>query len=440
MEIVLSYFSQLYHTTIFPFDIAFSFPMLYNCFNEELLIMKNTDLKYVCENIGNLSGIPIRLFKDGEQVFYHSVVRLPKDPFLLYKEEIFKITDHVGYFVTPFFNYYGVVNLENTKIVIGPSRQVFILEEDLRKLAFQAGATGDEIDEFVGAMKNIPKMPLMSVLQMLCIINYILNDGEKISLEDIVIYDFEQEGIKNKFETQEAERTLQIAEDAEQFTDVHNTLNIEESLLYIVRKGDTSALKEMMKNAPAVKGGIIAKDQLRQAKNTFIVTTTLVSRAAIRGGMDVEDALSLSDAYIQTGEASKTMEDITNLNYRMVFDYTERVERLHLGKNPSKLASEVTNYVRHHLSETITVEELAKFLYRGRSRLSTDFKKETGENLSDFILKQKIEEAKKLLRYSDKTLAAISFYLGFSSQSHFTRTFKKFTDLTPNDYRDKHKH
>ena len=400
--------------------------------------MKKKDLCYVCETISNLSGIPIRIYKNEEQVYYHSVVKLPNDPFELYKEEVFKISDHVGYFITPFFNYYGVVNLPDNRIVFGPSRQVFILEEDLRELAFQAGVSPTDVDDFVNAMKNIPKLPLMSMLQILCMINYLFNDGEKISLEDIVIYDIEQEGIKDLFESKEAERTLKIAEDYEQFTGVHNTLNIEESLLYIVRKGDTGALKDMIAHAPAVSGGIIAKDQIRQAKNTFIVTTTLVSRAAIRGGMDVEDALSLSDAYIQTCETSKTMEAITNLHYRMVFDYTERVERLHLGKNPSKLAAEVSNYVRHHLSESITVDEIAKFLYRSRSRLSTDFKKETGENLSDFILKQKIEEAKKLLRYSDKTLATISFYLGFSSQSHFSRTFHKFTGLNPGEYREKH--
>lgn len=400
--------------------------------------MIKPELSYVCETISNLSGVPIRIYKSGEQIFYHSVVKFPKDPFLLYKEEIFKIKDHVGYFITPFFNYYGVVNLPEEKVVFGPTREVYILEEDLRKLAFQSGATGDEIEEFANAFKNIPKLPLTSVLQILSVINYVFTSGEKISLENIVIYDIDQKRIKDQIDNEVAEMSLKQTDNEEQRKNVHNTMNIEESLLYIVRKGDTGALKEMISNVPPVRGGIIAKDQLRQAKNTFIVTATLVSRAAIRGGMDIQDALSLSDAYIKTCESYETLESIANLNYRMVFDYTERVERLHLGRNPSKLSSEVANYVRHHLSEPITVEELAKFLYRGRSRLSTDFKKETGENLSDYIMKQKIEEAKKLLRYSDSTLSSISFYLGFSSQSHFTRTFKKFTTLTPNEYRDKH--
>ena len=63
---------------------------------------------------------------------------------------------------------------------------------------------------------------------------------------------------------------------------------------------------------------------------------------------------------------------------------------------------------------------------------------ETGESLTDFILKEKTEEAKRLLRYSDKSLTAISNYLGFSSQSHFSRVFKKYTQRTPGEYREKY--
>ena len=70
--------------------------------------------------------------------------------------------------------------------------------------------------------------------------------------------------------------------------------------------------------------------------------------------------------------------------------------------------------------------------------ISKKFKDETGENLIDFILKEKTEEAKRLLRYTDKSLNAISNYLGFSSQSHFTRVFKKYSGNTPNEYRQRY--
>ena len=151
--------------------------------------------------------------------------------------------------------------------------------------------------------------------------------------------------------------------------------------------------------------------------------------------MDTDDALSLSDAYIRKCEPLNNIEQITNLQYRMIFDYTERAEKLRSGKTLSKFVPDVTNYIHHHLSEPITTEEIAKALFMSRSRLSVKFKQEANENLVDFILKEKTEEAKRLLRYTDKPIAAISAYLGFSSQSHFSHVFKKYAGNPPNEYR-----
>ena len=55
--------------------------------------MKNLDIPYLCTIIGNLSGVPIRLYEGEERIFYHALVNLPKDPVELYREDIWKITD-----------------------------------------------------------------------------------------------------------------------------------------------------------------------------------------------------------------------------------------------------------------------------------------------------------------------------------------------------------
>ncbi|MGN1041002.1 MAG: helix-turn-helix domain-containing protein [Candidatus Fimimonas sp.] len=397
--------------------------------------MQNFDLNYLCTTIANLSGIPIRLLENKRTTSLFSLVSLPKDPFELCKNEILNIADNVGYFVTPFFNYYGVLNYQNYTLVIGPTRQIPAMDKDLKEMAFRLGVPQDSMNDFLSAMKSIVTMPLESIMQMLCMVNYVLN-GEKISLGDITIYDNAQEDIKKIFE----QKRLQRENDEQRLPqqDVHNTLTLEQTVLNIVRKGDVNALKEWISNAPAVRGGILANNQLRHLKNTFIVTVTLVSRSAIRGGLDVDAALSLSDAYIQQCELLNTMADISNLQYRMVVDYTERVERIRQGCNPSQLAIDVANYVQKHLTESITTNDVAKHLFLSRSRLSTKFKQETGMNLCDFVLQEKVEEAKRLLRYSDKSLLSISSYLGFSSQSHFSNVFKKITKLTPGEYREQH--
>ena len=390
-------------------------------------------LPYLCTTIGNLSGVPVRIFEGESLIFYYSQAYLPRDPMAVYRDQVFAVKAHVGYITTPHFHYYGIVNSGQTKIVIGPTRQITETDQELRELAFRSDVAADDMEDFVAGMKSIVRMPFESILQMLCTMNHVLN-GETLSLKDITIYDAEQEKLLKAQGRQQAAQKLSAQADES----LHNTLDQEQALLRMVRKGDTAALKEWINHAPAIRGGVLAKEQLRQKKNTFIVAVTLVSRAAIRGGMDVEDAFSHSDSYIQQCELLSSPLDILNLQYRMVLDYTERVERLHLGKHPSKLTVDVANYIQRHMSEPITTEKIAKELFLNRSYLSRKFKEKTGETLTDFILKEKTEEAKRLLRYSDKPLTAISSYLGFSSASHFSRVFKAYVGSTPSEYREKH--
>lgn len=400
--------------------------------------MDNIDYNYLCTVIGNLSGIPIRVFKNEKQVFYHTLVNLPVDPITPYQNAILAIGTHIGYFITPSSHYYGIVNSGTVKIVIGPSIQTKNNDQTLRELAFQCDVPADDTEEFISGMKSIVPMPLDSIIQILCTMNYVMNE-EKLGLSDIRIFDSEQQNLKAKIEEEQTTNNFNSdIENIQAQQAIHNTLALEQTIVNFVRHGDTVALKDLIDGIPAVRAGILAADQLRQLKNTFIVTTTLVSRGAIRGGMDTDDALSLSDAYIQKCELMNNLESITNLQYRMIFDYTERVEKLRMGKTPSKLVLDVTNYVHHHLSEPVSIEEMAKALYMNRSWLAVKFKQETKMTLTDFILKEKTEEAKRLLRYTDKPITAISTYLGFSSQSHFSHVFKKYTNSLPNEYRKRH--
>ena len=390
------------------------------------------DLEYIVKSMGTLSGIPVRLMQNGDQTDAWFPVKLPKDPFELYRKEILSITAHVGYFVTPLFHYYGIVNAGNTAIVIGPTSQIMASEQDLRELAFKLDVPKEDVPAFIAGMNGITRLPVETLLSMLCTMNHFLNDGETLALSDVAIFSEEQQMIKTGVEKR---RTTRIYEDAPRPQSTHNALAIEEALMEIVRKGDSAALRRWLAQAPAVRGGTIAPTQLRQLKNTFIVAVTLASRAAIRGGMREEDAFTLSDGYIQRVEFLSEHSKIMNLQYNMILEFTEQVEKLHLGHHPTKLATDVANYVRHHLSEPISTAKMAEEFYLSRPYLSAKFPQETGETLTDFILREKTEEAKRLLRYSDKSASAIGTYLGFSSHGHFIRVFKKYAGMTPNEYR-----
>ena len=397
--------------------------------------MKNFDFKYICTSIGNLAGMPVRLYKKGKQVFYYSVVKLVKDPLTAYLDDVMKIDADVGYFVTNHFNYYGIVNSGTYKLVIGPTRQTENSEQELKALAFRCGVDHADTDLFVASMRMIIRMPLESVMQMMCMINYILNDKKK-NLEDIILYEPDNTKIKELFEGQKKISEQQFAESK---PNVHNTIALEDTVMTFVSQGQTEEFKAWVKDImPTVNGGRLAKEQLRHLKNTLIVTATLATRAAIRGGMDTNDALTLSDEYIQKCELMNDPLMLSNMQYRMIADYCEKVKAIRQGKNPSKLVIAVTNYIQHHLSEPITTKQIAEHLFMSRTRLSANFRQQSGQTLSSFIQEQKLTEAKRFLIFTDKSASAIAAYLGYSSPAHFSSIFKKYTGCTPAEYRQKH--
>ena len=150
--------------------------------------MQSIDYNYIGTIIGSVFGIPTRIYKNNTLIFYYSTVNLIKDPVSIYQADILKITDRISYFMTAHFCYYGIVNSDNYKIVIGPASQVPNSTPTLRDLAMQLDIPGDDTDDFIIAMQNITHIPLESLMQLLCLLNYILND-EKRFLHDVFIDD-----------------------------------------------------------------------------------------------------------------------------------------------------------------------------------------------------------------------------------------------------------
>ena len=95
------------------------------------------------------------------------------------------------------------------------------------------------------------RMPLGSVLQMLCSINYILND-ENLELKDITIFDGEQSEMTSQLESARSENELSQPVNNPQ--NAQNTYLLEQQILKMVRTGDTEGLKKWMSNACGKRG------------------------------------------------------------------------------------------------------------------------------------------------------------------------------------------
>ena len=394
--------------------------------------MTKKDIEYLCTQIGMLSGIPIRLFQKDSPIFFYSIVHLPADPMKIWQEEILALSEPVNYFATEDFYYFGILNFASGKIVVGPTRSLPASDQSLKALAFRCDLN-DEIDvqDFINGMKSIVMLPVLNLMQMLLPVCFILT-GKKLTLKDLTIHESEQGELRDTLNREESENNF---EDIPSDNTAHNSYDQERLMMRMIQNGDSTALEKWMKTAPAIRSGQMAPEQLRQIKNTFIVCATLSSRAAIQGGVPVEDAFRLSDAYIQKAELLAFPDRIVNLQFHMVLDFCDRVSKLRENGQPSDLVLQVRTYVLHHISEPLTTDAIAKALFMSRSYLSRKYHAETGETLLSYIHRKKIEEAKRMLIYTTKPLTAISVYLGFSSQGHFSRIFREYTGISPAAYR-----
>lgn len=93
-------------------------------------------------------------------------------------------------------------------------------------------------------------------------------------------------------------------------------------------------------------------------------------------------------------------------------------------------------YIKEHLNESLTLETLAYRVSLSPFYFTRLFKKETGFTPHEYLLAARINTAKFLLKNSSGSVKEICFATGFSSESSFCSTFKKWEGVTPSQYRN----
>ena len=99
------------------------------------------------------------------------------------------------------------------------------------------------------------------------------------------------------------------------------------------------------------------------------------------------------------------------------------------------ISDRVIEYMKEHISEKLSVDDVCSILHYNKSYVFRRFKKTTGSSLMAYFTKMKIQKAKEMLRETDLSLSGISDALSFDDPNYFSKTFKKVTGYTPSTYR-----
>jgi AraC-like DNA-binding protein len=95
----------------------------------------------------------------------------------------------------------------------------------------------------------------------------------------------------------------------------------------------------------------------------------------------------------------------------------------------------VFEYVDAHLSNRITLLDLAAVAGLSRMHFASQFRMATGLRPHEFVLRRRVRQAEELLRDSRMAIVEIALTVGFQTQAHFTTVFKRFAGCTPRQWR-----
>lgn len=152
----------------------------------------------------------------------------------------------------------------------------------------------------------------------------------------------------------------------------------------------------------------------------------------------------LVDSVAEQAGLHKLMQPSGHRSWREAFGYLLEVGELLFGlqtKEEERRATAVIQVIQKHVQEhlhnpdEVTLVRLAELVYFNPSYLSRLFKQVTDINLSEYISTARMNKAKELLGEPDVKIQEVAERVGFGTATNFTRSFRKHTGMTPQEYR-----
>lgn len=210
-------------------------------------------------------------------------------------------------------------------------------------------------------------------------------------------------------------------------------LGKERDLTNRVRIGDEegalNVLKELLEDIFAQDG--VYPDML---KVRILELLTVISRAAIEGGANPKIILELKVKYgdeIANIEHKTEFENWINKAFSEVIGYVKASQMIEAVK-ATRLAQ---NYIDENYQNSLTLEEVAGYVYLSPYYFSHMFKKEVGMTFVEYLTEKRIKKSQQLLMTTNMSISNIAKSVGYTDANYFSKVFKNITGITPGECR-----
>ncbi|MEG6612196.1 PocR ligand-binding domain-containing protein [Pseudoclostridium thermosuccinogenes] len=208
----------------------------------------------------------------------------------------------------------------------------------------------------------------------------------------------------------------------------------EEELLSLISIGDKAGSQKVLNE---IFGYIFFSSggNFEVIKARVLELIVLLSRAALKGGADVEQIFGLNYKYLSQINSFHSVEELTYWLSKIMMRFTDCVFNLADVKHIDVIYKAV-DYIKRNYMKKITLEEVAANVYLSPSYFSKIFKDEMKCNFNNYLNQIRIEVSKKLLADDSIALVDIANLVGYEDQSYFTKVFKKLVGISPGKFRE----
>ncbi|MCP1103660.1 AraC-like DNA-binding protein [Aequitasia blattaphilus] len=212
----------------------------------------------------------------------------------------------------------------------------------------------------------------------------------------------------------------------------------EYALFELMRSGAVEDMKTKADTLWPVCPSVIEGNHKKSEEYMAVVCIAVSTRTAIEAGATTEESFQLSDVCLKRIAECHTVDEIMAERSQALVAFTKLVRDCKDRRQTNIYVEDAKKYIAANIFAKVSLTDVADNLGINPTYLSRLFSDSTGITFVEYIRQEKIETAKELLRYSDKTIAEISEYLKFNSQSYFGKVFKEQEKVSPKVFRHLH--
>ncbi len=207
----------------------------------------------------------------------------------------------------------------------------------------------------------------------------------------------------------------------------------EKDLITKVKTGNAKEAKSILND---LLGYVLFSEgnNLDVVKSRAIELSSLLSRAAIEGGAATDTILKINNMFLKSAQQINSLEELCYKLQELVEVFTESMFNYTPTKN-NEIIKKAMSYISDNFASNITLDDVARHVHLNPAYFSTIFKQSCGSSFKEYLNMVRIEESKRLLANTDYSVVDIAVATGFMDQSYFSKVFKKYTGLTPKQYR-----